>query len=396
MMIDVARARADTPGCERVLHFNSAGASLMPRQVVDRVISHLELEAAVGGYRAAREAADELADVKVVLAELLGAADGGDGIALTDSATRAWDMAFYGLDIGPGERILTAEAEYASNYLAFLHRARQRGCVVEVVPSTGDGSLDVEALESMIDDRVKLIAVTHVPTNGGLVNPAAEIGNVAKRHGITYLLDATQSVGQLPVDVARIGCDLLAGTSRKYLRGPRGVGFLWVRAPLIDTIDPPFVELQNALWTASGEYELVTSAVRFETWESDVAARLGLGSAVRYALGWGIESIQHWVNTLADLLRRCLMGIPRILVTDLGLNRCGIVTFTVDGIAAADVASWLQAMDINVEHSNASSTLLDMQRRGLEGVVRASVHYFNTEQEVERFCDEVAVLSRGS
>ncbi len=395
MMIDVARARADTPGCERVLHFNNAGASLMPRQVVDRVISHLELEAAVGGYRAAREAADELADVKAVLAELLGA-DGGDGIALTDSATRAWDMAFYGLDIGPGERILTAEAEYASNYLAFLHRARQRGCVVEAVPSTGDGSLDVDALESMIDDRVKLIAVTHVPTNGGLVNPAAEVGTVARRHGITYLLDATQSVGQLPVDVARIGCDLLAGTSRKYLRGPRGVGFLWVRAPLIDTIDPPFVELQNALWTAPGEYELANSAVRFETWESDVAARLGLGLAVRYALGWGIESIQHWVNTLADLLRRRLMEIPRIVVTDLGLNRCGIVTFTVDGIAAAEVASWLQEMDINVEHSSASSTLLDMQRRGLEGVVRASVHYFNTEQEVERFCDEVAVLSRSS
>jgi selenocysteine lyase/cysteine desulfurase len=224
MAIDLARARAETPACERILHFNNAGASLMPAPVLAAVKTHLDREAEIGGYEAADEAADRLEAVYDSIARLLHCAR--EEVALVENATVAWQLAFHSLPLAPGDRILTAMAEYASNYIAYLKLGKDRGVAVEPVPNDVAGALDVAALEGMIDGRVKLIAVTHAPTNGGLVNPAEAIGRVARRHGIPYLLDACQSVGQMPVDVRAIGCDFLAATGRKYLRGPRGTGFL--------------------------------------------------------------------------------------------------------------------------------------------------------------------------
>lgn len=393
MTFDVARARRETPGCERVLHLNNAGAALMPAPVAETVRAHIDRELHDGGYEAARAAADRFDRVYASLARLLGC--GEREIAVVENATRAWDMAFYALPLGEGDVVLTAESEYASNYIAFLHRARRTGARVVPVPSDDYGRISLSALEERLDGRVKLIALSHIPTNGGLVNPAAEVGRIARAAGVPFLLDACQSAGQMPLDVEEIGCDMLTATSRKYLRGPRGVGFLYVRNSLIPKLDPPFLDLHAAEWTAPGDYAVRSDARRFETWECNWAGKLGLGVAVDYALDWGLDAIWDRIRDLGDGLRRRLDRIPGVTVRDLGVERCGLVSFTVDGRPAPEVQAALGADAINIAVSPANFTLLDMDRRGFDALARASVHYYNTDAELDRFAKRIEVLARG-
>jgi cysteine desulfurase / selenocysteine lyase len=382
--IDVERARQETPGCTHVMHFNNAGAALMPAPVLTAVTGHLQREALEGGYEAAAEASDAIEHVYHATAALLRCQP--DEIAIIENATRAWDMAFYAISFQPGDRILTAQAEYASNYIAFLQVARKSGAQIEVIPDDETGQLSVDALRAMIDDRVKLIAITHVPTNGGLVNPAAEVGKIARAANVLYLLDACQSAGQMPLDVSVLGCDFLSTTGRKYLRGPRGTGFLFVRRSVLGQLEPPLLDLHAALWTGRESYTLRPDARRFENWETYYAGKIGLGVAIDYALGWGVEAIWERVQALAALLREGLAQIPGVIVRDRGVQRCGLVTFTLDRLDPTQIETALAAQQINVSVSTLTSTRLDMEKRGLESVVRASVHYYNTEGEVERFC----------
>ncbi len=390
MPIDVARARADTPGCSQVLHFNNAGASLMPQAVLDAQIAHLEREAAIGGYESKAEALDAIEGVYGSIARLLNCQ--AEEVALMENATVAWHAAFLSLPWQEGDRILTAEAEYASNYISYLKLAREKGVQVECVPSTHTGELDVDALERMIDGRVRLIAVTHVPTNGGLVNPAEEIGRIAKAHDTLFLLDACQSAGQLDLDVQAIGCDLLSATGRKYLRGPRGSGFLYVKKERLDQIEPPVLDLHSAHWVTPERYEMRPDARRFENWEFNYAAVLGLGAAVDYASAWGMPEIERRVVALAADLRTALAELPGVTVRDIGTRKCGICTFTHESLDAARISAGLRAQGINTSVSDPNSTLLDATARGLPDLVRASVHYFNTDEEIERFCRALRAL----
>jgi selenocysteine lyase/cysteine desulfurase len=373
------------------MHFNNAGAALMPTPVLDVQIDHLKLEAAIGGYEAAAEATERCEAVYTSVAKLIGART--EEIALVENATVAWDMAFYALPFAKGDRILTAEAEYAANYIAYLQVAKKVGAVVETIPSTNSGEVDVGALENMIDERVKLISITHVPTNGGLVNPAVEIGKISKRHHITYLLDACQTVGHMPVDVEEIGCDILSATGRKYLRGPRGTGFLYVHGRLLETLEPPMLDMFAAEWVAPDRFEVRPDARRFENWENNYAARLGLGVAVDYALDVGLAEIWERIQKLAGTLRDGLSFIPDVKVRDIGRVQCGIVTFTLEGVDALDIKAALATRRINVSVSNPSSTLLDASRRNLPPVVRASVHYYNDDAEIAQLLEAVTILS---
>jgi len=381
---DIVRLRAETAGCEQSTFFNNAGASLQPRAVVARVIEHLRLEERVGGYEAADLVSSELEGLYGSVARLLGCAP--EEVALQENATRAWEMAFYSLRFTPGDRIVTAANEYASNYIAFLQVARRTGAEICVVESDQAGEVDLEALQGLLDDRVKLIALTHVPTNGGLVQPAARVGELARRAGIPFLLDACQSVGQMHMDVNVLGCDMLCATGRKYLRGPRGTGFLYVRSAMLAQMEPPLLDLRAATWVEKGKFEIRGDAKKFETWESAAAPRLGLGVAIEYALALGLERIERRVQYLAALLRERLAEVEGVTVWDLGRVRCGIVTFTHQLHSAGEVMQWLQANGIAVRTIVRSSTRIDMEQRGLDELVRASVHYYNTEAEVERLC----------
>ena len=397
MTIDKRAIRADLLAEADYIHLNSAGASLMPRSILDTQLEYLQLEARVGGYEAERQQRAALEGVYDSVARLLNCR--ADEIALVENATVGWMMAFYAIPFAAGDRILTVEAEYASNDLAYLQLERQKVVIVDTVPSTATGEADLDALRGMLDERVRLISVTHIPTNGGLVNPIEEIGMIAREHGILYLVDACQSAGQLPLDVARIGCDLLSATGRKFLRGPRGSGFLYVSQRILDDLHPPMIDLYSAEWIEVDRYRLRADARRFENWENNYAARLGLGRAIDYALEIGLDHIAAEVVRLADRLRDLLGEIAGVTLFDIGRRRCGIVTFAVNGVTALEIESRLRDNHIHVSVTTPSGTLIDATRRQLPDMVRASVHYFNEDTEIERCASlvgEIAATRGGS
>ena len=397
MNFDVDRARADTPGCSRVVHLNNAGTALPATPVLEAQLTWLQEEAVTGGYEYAALRADDHARVYDEVAALVGAER--DEIALVENATAAWHQAFWSLPLAPGDRILTCEAEYASSYITYLQAVARRGVRVEVVPSDEAGEIDVDVLAQRLDPadqarhgRIGLVGATYVPTNGGLVNPVEDVGRLTGAAGVPFLLDACQAVGQMPVDVEAIGCDMLAATGRKFLRAPRGTGFLYVRREWIERMEPAFLDLLGATWTGPDRYEVRPDARRFENWESSLAGVIGLGAAAVYARGWGLDAIAERVGALADGLRGRLAEVAGVRVRDLGRRRSGIVTFTKDDVDAAVVRARLAALGINVWVIEPPSTLLDSTHRDLPPLVRASVHYYNTDDELDRFVAALAGL----
>ena len=388
-MIDVARARVETPGCGHRIHLDNAGASLMTEGVLSAQIDHLRLEASIGGYEAARATADAFERTYDSIARMLGASRGE--VALVENATVAWQLAFGSIPLGDGDSIVTSQAEYASNYIAYLRAREERGVRIVVVEGDDTGAIDLDALASAIDGSTKLISLTHVPTNGGLVNPAEEVGAIARAAGVPFLLDACQSVGQLDLDVERLGCDFLSATGRKFLRGPRGTGFLYVRRSMLDLLSPPAVDLRGATWVDDDRYALRDDARRYENWEFNHAAVLGLGRAVDEALGWGLPAIEQRVGSLAETLRG-LLGEAGLDVRDLGARRCGIVSVALDGTSATDLRDRLGAEGVNVSVSGPASTRLDATRRDLPDLLRFSPHYFNTEEELSEAVRATASL----
>jgi selenocysteine lyase/cysteine desulfurase len=314
-------------------------------------------------------------------------------VALFDNATHAWNAAFYSIPFRPGDRILTGRAEYGSNVLAYLQVARRTGAEVVVVPDDEHGQLDTTALAELIDDRTRLIGVTHVPTSGGLVNPAAEVGRIARDAGVPFLLNATQSVGQFPVDVQALGCDLLAATGRKFLRGPRGTGFLWVSDAMLERLDPYVAEIRSATWDGGRGFTWAPGARRFETWEHSYVNVVGLGAAVRQALDLGLDAIGARTTALGARLRQQLDQLPGVSTHDLGQVRCAIVTAKVEGKPAEEVAAALAGAGINVTTTVPEDTQFDTEVRDVHPLVRLSPHYFNTEGELDHAVAKVAALA---
>lgn len=363
----------------------------MPRPVIDAVQDYFALEARVGGYPATFEKADARDAVYGSVARLIGAKP--EEIALMGSNTLAWASVFYGMMFREGDRILTSRSEYGANYVAFVQMQKRTGCIIDVIASDNTGATSPAALEQMIDNRVKLIAVNWIPTNGGLVNPAAEIGRVANRHNIPYLLDACQAVGQMPVDVGEIGCDYLTSAGRKWLRGPKGSGFLYVKQERLGDFEPAIIDDIGAAWSEPDSYVLRPDARRFETHEHDPALRLGLGAAAEYALSIGIENIRGHVRGVADNIRKELSAMPGISVQDLGSENCGLVTFNHENLPANEMTAALQDKGIWVKTIPRAGALIDTTARGIGELVRISAHYFNADGDLEACLRELREIS---
>lgn len=389
---EIQALRDATPGCAERIHLNNAGSSLLTETVLDAQVEYLRFEAVVGGYEAADARQAQIAGSYEAVAALIGARP--SEIAMVENATVAWNQAFHSLRLGPGDRVITAEADYGANFITYLQAAQRNGVDIAIAASDAEGGTDPASVEALVNDKTELIAITHAPTNGGLVNPAAEIGAVAQAAGVPYLLDACQSVGQLDLDVETIGCDFLSATGRKYLRGPRGTGFLYASERILERVgdelvEPAMLDHHGADWTGLDTYRVRADARRFENWEFNYASLVGLGQAATEASAIGMGRIQARVEALADYLRAGIadLGLP---VFDLGRQRCGLVTTALADVDAFGVKAELANHGINVSTSTPNSTLVDATRRGLPPVVRLSVHYYNTESELDT---TIAVLA---
>jgi selenocysteine lyase/cysteine desulfurase len=379
----LARWRADTPGCTGRVHLNNAGAALTPSVVHQAVTAHLSLEDELGGYEAAEARVDALRQVYENLGRLLGA--GARNLALVQSSTVAFGQALGAFDFDPGDTILTSRADYASNQIMYLSLARRRGIEIVRAPDAIEGGIDPDAVRSLLARRrPALVALTWVPTNSGLVQPAAAVGEICRAAEVPYLVDACQAVGQMPVDVAALHCDYLAATSRKFLRGPRGIGFLHVSdRALAAGAHPLLVDMHGASWTDPDAFALAPDARRFETWENAYALVLGLGAAVAYALEVGIATAHERAWALADYARERLAGVPGVRVLDRGPALCAIVTVQPAGRDGAEVKLALRARGINTSSPEREDAVIDMDEKRVNSALRISPHYYNTAEEID-------------
>ena len=388
-MMDINSLRNETPGSAEVIHFNNAGASLVSNKVLNAQLNYIKEESIYGSYETQAKRAEDLNTFYNEVAKLIGA--DADEIAYTESSTVAWLRAFFALEFKLGDEVICDSFSYASNYIAFLNAKDRFGIEIKIIDQVETGEIDLNELEKAISPKAKLISITHIPTNNGIVNPAEEVGAIAKKHNIIYQLDACQSVGQYPIDVNKIQCDFLSATGRKYMRGPRGTGFLYVRKELISKINPLSLDLHSAEWLSNETFKARNDAKKFETWESNRAAKYAMAVATNEINSLGIKAIWERVQFISNHLRQKLTSIPSIEVTDIGKIKSGIVTFRSSIKSTSEIKEHLSNHKINTVVAVKNGTLIDMSKRNIDSVVRASLHYYNTEEEIDKF---VACLSK--
>ncbi|MCP1500134.1 selenocysteine lyase/cysteine desulfurase [Pseudomonas migulae] len=390
-LAEVEHLRAATPGCYSVIHFNHAGASLPSQATLDAMIEQLQREASCGPMEAADQSIQ--ARARNAAATLLNA--NSESIAFASSGSAAWGMAFNAL--GPwqaGDRILVGRHEWGGN-LACMSRAVSAGARLEVIPCDETGAVSVPALQQMIDAKVKLIALTWLPANGGLINPAEAIGAVARQHGIAYFIDAGQALGQLPCDVQALNCDVLKGAGRKFLRGPRGTALMYVKPGFLERLVPGHLDVLSAPWDGES-FTVRDDARRFETSEVSVALLAGLANALEEFMGLGATRIRHRIDGLCRHLRDRLGAISGLTLHNLGPTdqQSGLIAFTLKGWDCVDLKQQLAQRGINIGANGVAYTPLDMQARGLQSIARIAVSYLNTEEEMEVLLKALSELTK--
>jgi selenocysteine lyase/cysteine desulfurase len=384
--------RDDTPGCVNRIHLNNAGAGLMPRSVVEAITGHLNRETQFGGYESADAAAPAFDDAYSHVARLIGAHS--RNIAIVENSTVAFFQALAAFDFKPGDVIVTTRNDYISNQLAYLSLARRRGVEIRRAADAPAGGADPQSVKQLLrDSHVRLLAVTWVPTNSGLMQPVEALGEIAEAAGVPYLIDGCQAIGEIPVDVAKLRCDFLSATARKFLRGPRGIGFLYVSDRTLQRGDfPLYIDMRGADWVSANDFQAVPDARRFENWEFAYALVLGLGEAVRYALDVGVERGGQRARELAASLRAKLSGVQGVRVLDRGSELAAIVTAEITGWDARDLVEHLRKRGINTSASLREYAVIDMDEKRAATALRLSPHYYNTEEEIDAAVEAIRSL----
>jgi selenocysteine lyase/cysteine desulfurase len=385
--MNVQKFRDDLPAIGDKLFFNSAGSSLMPNSVVDRMNSYIREEQLYGGYSIGQKYEAELSEFYTEAALLINC--DANNIAFETSATDAYMKALSSFNFSVGDTILTSENDYISNQLAFisLHERYQ----IKIIRARNNEFGDLDLID--FEDQIKkhspvLVSITHIPSSSGLIQPVEEVGELCKKYDIWYLLDACQSVGHIKVDVKKIGCDFLSATGRKFLRGPRGTGFLFVSdEALASNLKPLFLDMRGAQWTSIDNYTLINSAKRFEHWEFGYALQLGLKEAIRYANEVGSSNIENYNIQLSTKLRNGLKTISGLNVMDIGSKLGSIITINSEKETLYNIEQKLKSNNVFYSVGYKGNALIDFTNKGIDWVVRFSPHYFNTEEEVEQLLD---------
>jgi selenocysteine lyase/cysteine desulfurase len=382
MATELQRWREDTPGTAHVNHLNNAGAALMPSPVVAAIHGHIALESEIGGYEAEDARSDALAAVYDEIGALVNAP--ARNMAVVANATAGFVQSMSAFDLTNGDVVVTSRCDYVSYQITFLSLAERLGVRLRHADDLPEGGVDAAAVREILRrEKVRLVHISWIPTNSGLVQDIASVGAVCEEFGVPYLVDACQAVGQMPIDVERIRCDYLSVTARKFLRGPRGIGFMYASDRALARGDHPlFVDMRGARWVGVDQYALVDSAQRFEDWEFPHALVLGLGAAARYARDVGLDTAQRRAWGLAAILRRELATIDGVRVLDRGGEQCAIVTIDIRGRDATQVVAALRRRGINTTASLRWYGLIDFTEKGTTSAVRISPHYYNTEEEI--------------
>lgn len=380
--MNIELIRKETAGCSDKIFLNNAGSSLMPEIVVNTMIDYIKQEEEFGGYVIMNRDQELINQFYEETAKLLNCKS--SNIAFATSSTDAYAKALSSIPFKEGDCIITTIDDYISNQIAFISLQKRFNIDVIRVKNLQDHEIDLEDLEILIKKHhPKLIAVTHIPTNSGLIQNVEGVGAVCKKYDILYLVDACQSVGQLKVDVQKIGCDFLTATGRKFMRGPRGTGFLYVSDKVLDQkLAPLFLDMRGAGWTEFDDYEIFQTARRFEHWEISYSSLRGLTEAVKYANTIGPENIEGYNRKLAEAFRTGLKN-KGYKILDEGKHLGSIVTFCDMNNDIEKIQKVLSQNRVYFSISNKSSALIDFTNKNVTVAIRLSPHYFNTHEEQE-------------
>ncbi|GAB1446697.1 aminotransferase class V-fold PLP-dependent enzyme [Flammeovirgaceae bacterium] len=384
--------RKDTPGCQFKIHFNNAGASLPPLPVTEAIRNYILFESTTGGYEAADIKKTEVQEFYISVAKLINTEE--NNIAFTSSATNSFSLAISSIPFERGDTVLIANEDYISNQIAFLSLQERFGIKLIRAKSLSTGGVDLNDMEELINKHhPKLVSLTHVPTNTGLIQPVEIVGKMCNSKEILYLVDACQSAGQIPLDVKKIGCDFLTATMRKFLRGPRGAGFLYVSDRVLEKkLTPLFVDMRGAEWTGPDTYEVRMTSKRFEEWELPYALVVGSKEAINYALNIGVENINARNKVLCNLLKNKLHSI-KLKALDIGQDQSSIITIEMPGKHPNEVLQYLRALNINTSTAHRSNAQIDFKSKMVDWALRISPHYFNTEDEIDSLIQSLEYLN---
>ena len=391
-MLNIHQIRQDTPACQNLIHFNNAGASLNPTSVIQKVKEYLDEEAQVGGYELARIRANDVNAFYTEIARLLNTQ--AHNIAFATSCTEAYSKALASIPFKKGDIVLTSDDDYASNQLCFLSLQARVGVKIIRAKNLSNGDIDVADIEHIIKTQTpSVVAITHIPTSSGKVQPVAAIGKLCRQYDIWYLVDACQSIGQMPVDVQTIGCDFLTATGRKFLRAPRGTGFLYASDKALEAgLSPLFFDNHSATWTGADEYEVQATAQRFELYERSIANVLGITEAVRYANALGLDNIYAYNQDLIQYFRKKMLNTEGVTLYDDGSHLCNILTFRVKELPLDTLQTALNAAQVNHSVALKKMAQIDFAHKGIDWALRFSPHYYNTKEEVDRVVEVLAKL----